>query len=175
MPTPTELQQQLAALAGQLVAHADDQAATVEDLQRQLAEATATLAVRDTQLAARETQLAGQSLELAGLRQQVTTLTATLATRTEERDAALAQVAELTPPAGVVIPRGEFKKRLAPAYLVLASKDDATQRKWDRILDGLLADYTEVRLTDATVQALVGAAVADGLLTQQQAEAALAT
>lgn len=125
------------------------------------------------QLAARESQLAEQSLELAGLRTQIATLAADLATRTEERDNALAQVAELTPPAGTVITRAEFKKRLAPAYLVLASKDDAVQRKWDRILDGLLGDYYEVRLTDATVQALVGAAVADGLLTKQQAQAAL--
>lgn len=133
------------------------------------------IALLQAQLAARETQLAEQSLELAALRTQVTTLTASLTTRTEERDNALAQVAELTPPTGVMIPRGEFKKRLAPAYLALAGKDDATQRKWDRILDGLLGDYQSVRLTDATVQALVGAAVGDGLLTQQQAQTVLAT
>lgn len=126
------------------------------------------------QLAAREAQLAAQSLQVTALADQVVSLNAALAERTEERDEALAQVADLTPPTGVVLPRSEFKKRIAPVYLALADKGESIQRKWDRILDGLLADYHTVRLTDPVLQALVALAVADGLLTQAQANAALA-
>jgi uncharacterized protein (DUF736 family) len=175
MPTPTELQQQLAALAGQLVAHADNQAATVEDIQRQLAEATATLAVRDAQLAARETQLAAQSLRMAELQAQADAAAEALETRTRERDRARQESADLRPPTGTVVPRGEFKKRLAPAFLVLPDATEKIQRKWDRILDKMLGDYHEVRLTDPTIIALVNTAVADGLLTQKQAQTVLAT
>lgn len=79
-----------------------------------------------------------------------------------------------TPPAGVIVPRAVFKKRIAPAYLALAGMDDAMQRKWDRVLGGLLDDFVEVTLTDPTLKGLVQMAVADGLLSPQQAAAALA-
>lgn len=126
------------------------------------------------QLAARDAQLATQSLRMAELQAQADAAAETLETRTRERDVARQNAADLTPPAGSVISRGEFKKRLAPAYLALADATERIQRRWDRILNGLLGDYFEVHLNDATVQGLIAQAVTDGLLTQQQAATVLA-
>lgn len=64
------------------------------------------------------------------------------------------------------IPRDSFMTSLLPAYLTLASKDAATQAKWDRIL-GVLNNSTII----APNPGLFAIAIADGLLSQAQADA----
>lgn len=64
------------------------------------------------------------------------------------------------------VSRDDFLIGLRPALLALPGKDDATQRKWDRIL-GTVHSADAVTI-DAMTIALLSAAVADGLLTQTQ-------
>ena len=83
---------------------------------------------------------------------------------------AAALLAGDTPP-GSPLPAAEFYKRLAPIYLTLAAAPAEVQTKWDRIIGGggLLSKFDRVALTDPTLRAMVGAAVADRLMTQEQA------
>lgn len=79
------------------------------------------------------------------------------------------------PAPGSVVPVGEFRERIVMAYVRLPGKGAATQAKWDRIIrDFLPADRGPVNLASPTTAALVAAAVADGLLTQAEATAAVA-
>jgi hypothetical protein len=91
----------------------------------------------------------------AALAGQVKSLQDQVAALTAGRDAALAQVQALTPPAGTA----------------------AIQSKWDRILGpgGILADFTVVHLDDPVLVAMANAAVADGILTADEKTAVLAT
>lgn len=75
-------------------------------------------------------------------------------------------------PPNAPLPIAEFYKRLAPIYLSLAAASDQVQRKWDRIVGagGLLSKFDKVSLSDPTLGAMIGAAVADKLLTREQAD-----
>ena len=78
------------------------------------------------------------------------------------------------PVPGAVVSVAEFRNRLIPAYLVLPTKDAATQAKWTAIIrDFLPADRGLVDLTSPAVKLLVQAAAADGLLQPAEAAAAL--
>lgn len=80
-----------------------------------------------------------------------------------------------TPAPGSVIPAAEFRERIVMAYVRLPSKPTDVQAKWDRIIrDFLPPDRAPVNLASPTTAALVGAAVADGLLTADEAAAAVA-
>ena len=170
------------AVANALTA-ADVASATIRTLQQTIggepARTAAAVQVATVTLAATIDQRAAYA---SGLESQLTATQAErdaalkgLGAATQERDAALTELAALKPPAGSVITVTEFKKRLAPAYLVLASKPAELQGKWDRIMTGLLGAFTAVTLTDALTVAMVGTAVADGVLTEDQAKAVLAT
>lgn len=79
------------------------------------------------------------------------------------------------PAPGSVVPVGEFRERIVMAYLRLPTKDAATQAKWNVIIrDFLPLDRGPVNLLSPTTAALVAAAVADGLLTADEAAAVTA-
>jgi hypothetical protein len=63
------------------------------------------------------------------------------------------------------MPRGDMLLALLPAVSALAAKDDVTQKRWDRFLD-ILKVNESVRVGNAGVQALLTAAVAEGLMSE---------
>lgn len=150
-----------------------DYAAALRDANGQIAQleadcaaAVAMIETKAQHATGLEAQLTDAQTALAAARTQAAALTTRVAALT-------AQVAELTPPTGSVIPVSTFRGRIARAYLVLAAADDATQKKWDRIVGAFLADGT-VDLSSPATKALVAEAVADGLLKESEAAAALA-
>jgi hypothetical protein len=86
-------------------------------------------------------------------------------------DALYASARPVEPAGG--IPVAEFKRRAAMLYYVLGTKPDDVQRRWDRVL-GLLDSFTVVYPAEQPVAGLLQAAVADGLLTAEQAAALVA-
>ena len=78
-------------------------------------------------------------------------------------------------PVGASLPVADFFKRLASVYLAMALAPDGVQRKWDRIIGagGLLSQFDTVSLTDPELRVMLGEAVGDGLLSQEQAEEVL--
>jgi hypothetical protein len=78
------------------------------------------------------------------------------------------------PGTGVVslssVSRTDFLLACAPAYLVLPTLNAAVQAKWDRIL-AVIGAADRIDCTDPRVQALLSAAVIDGVLTSDQATA----
>lgn len=69
------------------------------------------------------------------------------------------------------IPKGDFLLGIAPAALVLASKDSSTQAKWDRVINLIVGAPDTVSVGSATIQAVLGIALADGILSQGQIDA----
>ena len=69
-----------------------------------------------------------------------------------------------------VLTKGEFLLKIVPATLRLPTLSEAIQKKWDRIL-ALAEAATEFHVNDANIQGLLALAVADGLLTADEAEA----
>lgn len=91
-------------------------------------------------------------------------------------DGAIAELLNATtgPGAGTVAldvaSRGDFLAAIRPAYLTLPSLSPEMQAKWDRILEAL---NTSSSITvDATTLGLLSVAVAEGVLTQAQADSA---
>jgi hypothetical protein len=79
------------------------------------------------------------------------------------------------PAPGSLVPVGEFRERIVMVYVNLPSKPADVQAKWDRIIrDFLPRDRGPVNLLSPTTAALVAAAVADGLLTADEAAAVTA-
>lgn len=77
------------------------------------------------------------------------------------------------PPPGEV-PANEFRRRLLPLRVGMAlHPDEATRKKWDAIW-GELGHFTVIYPGVPPVSDLLALAVADGLLTQAQADAAAA-
>lgn len=68
-----------------------------------------------------------------------------------------------------VIPKGDFLLGIAPAAMVLATKDDATQRRWDRLI-ALASASDQIRVGSPTIQGLLAQAVGEGLLAQGQVD-----
>lgn len=83
-----------------------------------------------------------------------------------------------TPAPGSVVSRTELVRRTYPLTIALATAGGpdapAMRAKWDRLL-APLAHFDTVRVTDPTIAALCNLAVADGLLTADQAAAVTAT
>lgn len=69
------------------------------------------------------------------------------------------------------VPRNGFVEALRPGLLALAGLSAATQMKWDRILNAIYTTTGSVTI-DPTTRGLLSAAIADGVLTQAQADAA---
>jgi len=69
------------------------------------------------------------------------------------------------------LPIAEFYARLAPVYLSLGEAADEVQRKWDRILGprGPLSRAETIALNDPSLGVMLNVAIADGLLTEEQA------
>jgi hypothetical protein len=61
---------------------------------------------------------------------------------------------------------------VAPAALALATKDEATKDKWDRIIRIITGAPSSISVASPVVQALLAQAVADGLLAQPTIDAA---
>jgi hypothetical protein len=68
------------------------------------------------------------------------------------------------------VSRTDFLLAIAPAYLVLPTLNAFVQAKWDRIL-AVIGAADRIDCTDPRVQALLSAAVVDGVLTSDQATA----
>jgi hypothetical protein len=66
------------------------------------------------------------------------------------------------------VSRTDFLLAIAPAYLVLPTLNASVQAKWDRIL-AVIGAADRIDCTDPRVQALLSAAVIDGVLTSDQA------
>lgn len=69
------------------------------------------------------------------------------------------------------VTRAQFLAGILPAILALAGKDDATQRKWDRII-GAAAAVDSVIVADPNIAAVYQMAIGDGLLSADQVAAA---
>jgi hypothetical protein len=72
------------------------------------------------------------------------------------------------------IPIVDFKRRLAKMLYILGTKTAETQTKWDRVLR-LLDSFTVVYAQQPPVSDLIQLAVADGLLTAEEAVVLAAT
>jgi hypothetical protein len=104
-----------------------------------------------------ETREAAEALAAAGGGE---VLTAALVAALQRGDA----------PAGGGLATAEFFRRLAPVLFTLATKPDALQRKWDRLLS-VLDRFAVVYPTRAPLSAMIDAAVGDGIATADQAAA----
>lgn len=80
------------------------------------------------------------------------------------------------PPPSAYVPIDTFRERLMPAFVAVGSASPELQAKWDRILETYLPARRTypVNVANPATAALVGAMVADGLLTSEQATAVLA-
>lgn len=65
------------------------------------------------------------------------------------------------------VSKGQFAFGLLPLLANLAKTDAATQSRWDRVLQPLLA-LDSIDLTDTNVRAVLGAAVKESLLSRKQ-------
>lgn len=66
------------------------------------------------------------------------------------------------------VPVTSFKKKIALLYLKLGEKEEVIQKKWDRVFR-LLDAFTVVYPDQQPLSGLLDAAVADGLLTSEEA------
>jgi hypothetical protein len=64
------------------------------------------------------------------------------------------------------IPKGDFMDALLGAIAALATKDDATQKRYDRFLSVVLS-LNDINVGNPGVQAILAAAVSDGLMTEE--------
>ncbi len=118
-----------------------------------------------------ETSLTQKQQEVAVLLAQLqgeATLLAQIGDLKAERDSLADQLAIYTSPSEGLTPR-EFKKRLIPLYVNLAGASTEAQRKWDRLL-ALTGEYTVIQSQLEPVSSLIGMAVAEGLLTEADAD-----
>lgn len=69
-----------------------------------------------------------------------------------------------TKPGDLVLSRGAFLAALAGLAPALAAKDAATQQKWGLLLNLATGGDSDVRVSRPEIQALLDAAVADGLM-----------
>ena len=115
-----------------------------------------------------ESQLSAAFTERDASTAQVGTLAGQVATL-------MAEVESLRPPAGAVVPRDTFLESLGPAFLRLRALDQGARDGWLALIRNMLPESKPtVNKSSLTVQRLVaGAAVADGLLTQEEAAAVL--
>lgn len=81
-----------------------------------------------------------------------------------------------TPPPGDLVHPDTFRERLLPAYLRIVGAPADIAAKWDRIIRDYLPPTraTPVNLASPATAGLVGSLAADGLLTRDEATAALA-
>ena len=76
------------------------------------------------------------------------------------------QLGDRLPGGGIAV--AEFRRSLAGVIYALGSLPEAKQRQWDRVL-ALLDSYTVIYPGQEPVAGLLTLAVADGLLTREQA------
>jgi hypothetical protein len=95
---------------------------------------------------------------------------------TAGNDAAIAAILNMAtgPGAATVtdatMPRDDFMLAITPSLISLPGLSTTIQSKWDRILAVVRAADT-INISDPAIQALLGASVADGVLTSDQVAA----
>lgn len=133
----------------------------------QIAELTA-------QLAAANATIDQRAAFANGLESQVTTLQAEKAALQSQNSTLTARVAELQPlepPTGAVITVVEFQRRLIPARFRLPYLDEKVRAGWEAVFREVVTTFREVYLTDPLLGAMLAKAVADQVLSKDEAAA----
>lgn len=129
-------------------------------LTAQLAAANATIDQRAEYASGLESQLVAVQGEKATLLSQNSTLTARVA-----------ELEPLEPPTGSVITPVEFQRRLIPARFRLPYLNEQVRAGWEAVFRDVVTTFREVYLTDPLLGAMLAKAVADQVLSQDEADA----
>jgi hypothetical protein len=95
---------------------------------------------------------------------------------TAGNDEAIAAILNMTTGPGAatvtasVMPRDDFMLAITPSLISLPGLSATIQSKWDRIL-AVVRAATSINISQPSIQALLGAAVVDGVLTSEQVAA----
>jgi multidrug efflux pump subunit AcrA (membrane-fusion protein) len=122
-------------------------------------------------VAAAHTQLAAYA---SGLEATLSAAQSDLAAAQQQLAVATADLAVLRPPAGSVITPVEFQRRLIPARFRLPYLSAEVRAGWEAVFREVLTAFSAIYLTDPLLGGMLAKAVADGVLSQAEADAVAA-
>ncbi|VTT96580.1 unnamed protein product [Gemmataceae bacterium] len=140
----------------------------IAELQAALAAAQATIDGEPARTAAAVAQSAAYA---SGLESTLAAAQADLATAQQQLAVATDRLATLDPPAGSVITPVEFQRRLIPARFRLPYLSAEVRAGWEAVFREVLTAFSAICLTDPLLGGMLAKAVADGVLSQDEADA----
>lgn len=144
----------------------------IAELEAALAAAQATIdgepARTAAAVAAAHTQLAAYA---SGLESTLSAAQADLAAAQSALAVATGELAVLKPPAGSVITPVEFQRRLIPARFRLPFLSEQVRAGWEAVFREVIPTFSAIYLTDPALGGMLEKAVADGVLSQAEADA----
>jgi hypothetical protein len=143
----------------------------IAELQAALAAAQATIDGEPARVAAAVAQSAAYA---SGLEATLSAAQADLAAAQSALAVAADRLARLDPPAGSVITPVEFQRRLIPARFRLPYLSAEVRAGWEAVFREVLTTFSAIYLTDPLLGGMLVKAVADGVLSQAEADAVAA-